>query len=31
MLAQLKDADRGSLVASRRKKYLDMGSKGLAA
>jgi hypothetical protein len=27
----LKDADRGSLVASRRKKYLDMGSKGLAA
>jgi acetyl-CoA carboxylase carboxyl transferase subunit alpha len=31
MLAQLKDADGDRLIAARRKKYLDMGSKGLAA
>ncbi|MHA7886055.1 acetyl-CoA carboxylase carboxyltransferase subunit alpha [Roseicyclus sp.] len=31
MLAQLKGADRGKLIAGRRRKYLDMGSKGLAA
>jgi acetyl-CoA carboxylase carboxyl transferase subunit alpha len=31
MLAQLKGVDRKKLVASRRKKYLDMGSRGLAA
>ncbi|MCU4652530.1 acetyl-CoA carboxylase carboxyltransferase subunit alpha [Roseibacterium sp. SDUM158016] len=31
MLAQMKGAERGKLIASRRKKYLDMGSKGLAA
>jgi acetyl-CoA carboxylase carboxyl transferase subunit alpha len=31
MLAQMKGADRKKLVASRRRKYLDMGMKGLAA
>ncbi|MDG4648995.1 acetyl-CoA carboxylase carboxyltransferase subunit alpha [Roseibacterium sp. SDUM158017] len=31
MLADLKDADRTKLVASRRRKFLNMGSKGLAA
>nr|WP_308124684.1 acetyl-CoA carboxylase carboxyltransferase subunit alpha [Maritalea mobilis] len=31
MLAQLKDAGGADLIASRRRKYLDMGSKGLAA
>jgi acetyl-CoA carboxylase carboxyl transferase subunit alpha len=31
MLAQMKGADRAKLVAGRRRKYLDMGSKGLAA
>jgi acetyl-CoA carboxylase carboxyl transferase subunit alpha len=31
MLAQMKDADRAKLIAARRRKYLDMGSKGLAA
>ncbi len=31
MLAQLGGADRAKLIAGRRKKYLDMGSKGLAA
>ncbi|MGP1356314.1 acetyl-CoA carboxylase carboxyltransferase subunit alpha [Roseicyclus sp.] len=31
MLAQMKSADRKKLVASRRRKYLDMGMKGLAA
>ena len=31
MLAQLKGADRAKLIAGRRRKYLDMGSKGLAA
>jgi acetyl-CoA carboxylase carboxyl transferase subunit alpha len=31
MLAQMKEADRDTLVAGRRRKYLDMGSKGLAA
>jgi acetyl-CoA carboxylase carboxyl transferase subunit alpha len=31
MLAQLKGADRSDLIAGRRRKYLDMGSKGLAA
>lgn len=31
MLAQLSEADRSKLVAARRRKYLDIGSKGLAA
>jgi acetyl-CoA carboxylase carboxyl transferase subunit alpha len=31
MLAQLKDRPRDDLIAARRRKYLDMGSKGLAA
>jgi acetyl-CoA carboxylase carboxyl transferase subunit alpha len=31
MLAQLKDADRAELIASRRRKFLDLGAKGLAA
>jgi len=31
MLAQLKGAERAKLIAGRRRKYLDMGSKGLAA
>jgi len=31
MLAQMQDADRETLIAGRRRKYLDMGSKGLAA
>ncbi len=31
MLAQLKDADRKALIDGRRRKFLDMGSKGLAA
>lgn len=31
MLAQMKGADRKKLIASRRRKYLDMGMKGLAA
>ncbi len=31
MLAQLKGAERDALIAGRRRKYLDMGSKGLAA
>jgi len=31
MLAQLKDASREDLITGRRRKYLDMGSKGLAA
>ena len=31
MLAQLKDADRAELIAGRRRKFLDLGAKGLAA
>ena len=31
MLAQMQDADRETLISGRRRKYLDMGSKGLAA
>jgi len=31
MLAQMKEADRDTLISGRRRKYLDMGSKGLAA
>jgi len=31
MLAEMGDADRADLVAGRRRRYLDMGSKGLAA
>jgi acetyl-CoA carboxylase carboxyl transferase subunit alpha len=31
MLAQLKDRKGADLIASRRRKFLDMGAKGLAA
>jgi len=31
MLAQMQDANRDTLISGRRRKYLDMGSKGLAA
>jgi acetyl-CoA carboxylase carboxyl transferase subunit alpha len=31
MLAQLKDRGGADLIASRRRKFLDMGAKGLAA
>jgi len=31
MLAQMKEADRATLISGRRRKYLDMGSKGLTA
>jgi acetyl-CoA carboxylase carboxyl transferase subunit alpha len=31
MLAPLKEASRADLIAARRRKYLDLGSKGLAA
>ena len=31
MMAQLKGAERAKLIAARRRKYLEMGSKGLAA
>jgi acetyl-CoA carboxylase carboxyl transferase subunit alpha len=31
MLAQLRTADRPALISGRRRKYLDMGAKGLAA
>jgi acetyl-CoA carboxylase carboxyl transferase subunit alpha len=31
MLAQMDGANRAKLIAGRRRKYLDMGSKGLAA
>ncbi|MEM7721038.1 MAG: acetyl-CoA carboxylase carboxyltransferase subunit alpha [Pseudomonadota bacterium] len=31
MLAQMQDAERDQLIKGRRQKYLDMGSKGLAA
>jgi len=31
MLAETKGMDRKKLISARRKKYLDLGSKGLAA